>query len=604
MIRALWQFASIVVAFVVLPIAAADEATDKRIANCIMRGGTPEECAAAAGAPHAMPAPARPLSPAPARGGIGFMLPLSLKVKSVTELNGAVLCVLQTQEQKVADFMREHRLRFEAVAFPDGEQARAAYEAERCNALVADVPALESARRKLRAPSDHVILPETIAAGQPAPAAAPRTAAAPRPAPPAPLAPPVSAAPASNDCATAEADWKNAEQQDTLAAYEHHLASFANCRFATRARLKIDMLRASGAEKFGPNLDIAEVRGLQVAAMSDVQRLRFGIARKLNGVVVIGVDANTAASVDFEPGDVIAATVIDGDTANASAPAGLRERIEQLRVGKGVKLVVFSPRGQSRHVELRAGPRPAATRVLPDKGLYVPQLGLHLANLTDELRRRLRVRKRVTGVLVTGVEPRSPAARARVLPGDVIDRIDFPDLHAVADVDEAQAALAGTARRLLAQHEEGSKHEIALLGTSAEDSPRGASLLLPDDGALRFEAAPVTIVPLAARHLDIPALGLHVDNLTDELRQRFAIPDAVRGLVIVAVDAQSEAAKEGLRPGDVIDDTSITEAADDGVGDVDDLYDRLTQNAGMKDFTVRGTKPDGSRFWLHLRMAG
>jgi hypothetical protein len=39
MIRAFRQFAALAMAFAVLPIAAADEAADKRIANCIVRGG-------------------------------------------------------------------------------------------------------------------------------------------------------------------------------------------------------------------------------------------------------------------------------------------------------------------------------------------------------------------------------------------------------------------------------------------------------------------------------------------------------------------------------------------------------------------------------------
>jgi S1-C subfamily serine protease len=60
MIRAFRQFAALAMAFAVLPIAVADEATDKRIANCIMRGGTPEECAAAVPAPAQRPAPAVP----------------------------------------------------------------------------------------------------------------------------------------------------------------------------------------------------------------------------------------------------------------------------------------------------------------------------------------------------------------------------------------------------------------------------------------------------------------------------------------------------------------------------------------------------------------
>jgi uncharacterized caspase-like protein len=58
--------------------------------------------------------------------------------------------------------------------------------------------------------------------------------------PPAPPAP-------SDPCAAAEAHWKAAASIGTSAAYQDHLARFANCAFANLAKAKIDELKAKSA---------------------------------------------------------------------------------------------------------------------------------------------------------------------------------------------------------------------------------------------------------------------------------------------------------------------------------------------------------------------
>jgi serine protease Do len=50
-------------------------------------------------------------------------------------------------------------------------------------------------------------------------------------------------------------------------------------------------------------------------------------------------------------------------------------------------------------------------------------LGIDLAALNDDLRKKFKIRDTVKGIIVLGVEPNSPASNKRLNPGDVIVEI-------------------------------------------------------------------------------------------------------------------------------------------------------------------------------------
>ena len=96
--------------------------------------------------------------------GQGFMVPKSLKVKSVAELNGARICVQTgtTTELTLADYFRARGLKYEGVVVDTEDQARSNYAKEACDALTTDVSQLAAARSTLANPNDHIILPEVV----------------------------------------------------------------------------------------------------------------------------------------------------------------------------------------------------------------------------------------------------------------------------------------------------------------------------------------------------------------------------------------------------------------------------------------------------------
>lgn len=96
--------------------------------------------------------------------GQGFMVPKSLGVSSMMELQGAKICVQQgtTTELNVQDFDNQNNMGFEYVVVPDNVSANEAYIAGQCDALTTDRSGLVSTRKGFENSDDHTILAGTI----------------------------------------------------------------------------------------------------------------------------------------------------------------------------------------------------------------------------------------------------------------------------------------------------------------------------------------------------------------------------------------------------------------------------------------------------------
>ncbi|MFO1185462.1 MAG: amino acid ABC transporter substrate-binding protein [Bauldia sp.] len=96
--------------------------------------------------------------------GQGFMVRKSLKVASARELKGATICVQAgtTTELNLADWAKANSITYTPAVFQTSAEANAAYEASRCDAYTTDSSALYATRLTLKAPDDHVVLPEII----------------------------------------------------------------------------------------------------------------------------------------------------------------------------------------------------------------------------------------------------------------------------------------------------------------------------------------------------------------------------------------------------------------------------------------------------------
>jgi serine protease Do len=180
-----------------------------------------------------------------------------------------------------------------------------------------------------------------------------------------------------------------------------------------------------------------------------IQQVTDEIAESLNikparGALVAGVDdKGPAKPAGIEPGDVI--VKFDGKDIKemrdlprvvADTPVGKQAPVVVIRKGKEETKTVTLGR-------LEDGEKLAAVETKPDtpadKPVVKKALGIELASMSDDLRKRFKIKDTVKGgVVITGVDANSPAAEKRLSAGDVIVEVAQ---EAVASADDFQAKI-------------------------------------------------------------------------------------------------------------------------------------------------------------------
>jgi serine protease Do len=163
-----------------------------------------------------------------------------------------------------------------------------------------------------------------------------------------------------------------------------------------------------------------------------IQQVTDEIAESLNvkpphGALIAGIDdKGPAKPAGIEPGDVI--VKFDGKDIKemrdlprivADTPVGKSVPVTIIRKGKEViKTVKLGRLADTEEKAASLTTKPDAGG--DDKPAVKKALGLNLANLTDTLRKQHKIKDKVKGVLITAVDPNSPAADKHLAPGMVI----------------------------------------------------------------------------------------------------------------------------------------------------------------------------------------
>ena len=177
-----------------------------------------------------------------------------------------------------------------------------------------------------------------------------------------------------------------------------------------------------------------------------IQQVTDEIAESLNikparGALVAGVDdKGPAKPAGIEPGDVI--VKFDGKEIKemrdlprvvADTPVGKKTPVVVIRKGREETKTVTLGRLEDGEKLAALDSKPDGS---PDTTVVKKALGIELANMSDELRKRYKIKDTVKGVVITGIDSSSPAADKRLSPGDVIVEIAQ---EAVAGTDDFQA---------------------------------------------------------------------------------------------------------------------------------------------------------------------
>jgi len=209
-----------------------------------------------------------------------------------------------------------------------------------------------------------------------------------------------------------------------------------------------------------------------------IQQVTDDIAESLNvvparGALVAGVDdKGPAKPAGIEPGDVI----VNFDGRDIKEMHDLPRIVADTAVGKSVDVVVIRKGKEETHRvtlgrlqdnEKLASATPNKDNALAEKSVVQKTLGLELASLSDDMRKKFKIRDDIKGVLVAGVDPSVATADPdkRLTPGDVIVELQYETVGNPADVQKRVDQLKSQGKKiavLLVSNAQGDTRFVAL----------------------------------------------------------------------------------------------------------------------------------------------
>ena len=197
----------------------------------------------------------------------------------------------------------------------------------------------------------------------------------------------------------------------------------------------IDQLRQFGETRRG-------WLGVRIQQVTDDIAESLGL-KQTRGALIAGIDdKGPAKPAGIEPGDV----VIKFDGKDIKEMRDLPRTVADTPVGKDVEVIIIRKGKEEKKIvklgRLEDGEKPvqasakSSTPQDKEKTVVKKSLGLDLANLNDDLRKKYKIKDSVKGgVVITGVDQNSNAAEKRLSAGDVVVEIAQ---EAVASADDLQ----------------------------------------------------------------------------------------------------------------------------------------------------------------------
>jgi serine protease Do len=314
-------------------------------------------------------------------------------------------------------------------------------------------------------------------------------------------------------------------------------------------------LRKFKAKKVGtdPGTDVALLKidenNLHSITFADSEKARagdivlaignpFGLRQTVTMGIISAVGRGGMGIVDYE-------NFIQTDAAiNMGNSGGALVDIEGRLLG--INTAIFSRSGGNQGVGF-AIPANLARDVmqsLRDKGRVVRgYIGTSVQTLTPELADAMKLKGQLTGALVSEVEANAPAEKAGIKTGDVIAAVNGKK---VSDARELRLMIGSMAPGTKAQIEVNREGQTKTFNVALSEMPAGAA----EEGA---ETSPEEN---AQPEKTTVFGGVAVANITEDIRTALNLPKDVQGAVVADIDAESPAAKSGLREGDVIQEVN------------------------------------------------
>jgi serine protease Do len=315
-------------------------------------------------------------------------------------------------------------------------------------------------------------------------------------------------------------------------------------------------LRKYKAKKVGtdPGTDVAllkiDEKNLPAITFADSDKARagdivlavgnpFGLRQTVTMGIISAVGRGGVGIVDYE-------NFIQTDAAiNMGNSGGALVDIKGQLLG--INSAIFSRTGGNQGVGF-AIPANLARDVmqsLREKGRVVRgYIGASVQTLTPELAEAMKLKGQPSGALVGDVTPKTPSEKAGIKTGDVITAVNGKKISDARELRLMIGSMAPGTRAQIQVLREGQTKtfDVELAEMPAGATEEGTPEASPEEGA---QPEKTTVFG-----------GVAVADMTDDVRTALNLPKDVRGAVIAEVDADSPAAKAGLREGDVIQEVN------------------------------------------------
>jgi serine protease Do len=303
--------------------------------------------------------------------------------------------------------------------------------------------------------------------------------------------------------------------------------------------------------------------------------LAIGNPFGLGGTVTSGIISATARDIHSGPYDDFLQTDASINRGNSGGPMfNLAGEVI------GINTAIFSPSGGSIGIGFAipsAMARPIIEQLKATGKVERGWIGARIQPVTDEIADAVGLDKG-RGAMIAAVDPSSPAAQAKLQPGDVILSYDGKAIDRSRLLPRLVADTPPDTPVKLTVWRDGKDHEVDL---------KVAAL------SLSRPAAPQPEVEKPKPPPSIDALGLKLSKLSPELRKQFSLPETAKGVVITEVPQNSPAAGQALRPGDLV--IAVGHEAVTAPEEVQQKAAAAKKN-GRKNVLVRVEREGNSRF--------
>jgi len=303
--------------------------------------------------------------------------------------------------------------------------------------------------------------------------------------------------------------------------------------------------------------------------------LAIGNPFGLGGTVTSGIISATARDIHSSPYDDFLQTDASINRGNSGGPMfNLAGEVI------GINTAIFSPSGGSIGIGFAipsAFARPIIEQLRATGKVERGWIGARIQPVTDEIAEAVGLDKG-RGAMIAAIDPSSPAAQAKLQPGDVILAYDGKPIDRSRQLPRLVADTPPETTVKLAVWREGKEQSVELK-VAALNANRPAP------------PPPEPEKPKPPPSVDL--LGLKLAKLTPELRKQFSSSEAAKGVVVTEVPQNSPGAIQGLRPGDL-----VTAVGHEAVEGLEELQQKVAaaKKIGHKNVLVRVEREGATRF--------